>query len=155
MTSEGGPQPPIKRKADSAGVSRVVLFVRIVCVLILAGVGISTYLHYKAMKRAYRYNAHVVLREAWEHYRMHGIVTNPDPKVADVFVFTNSFRIQGTNYKCILGMLWGAEDGARHLVGITEEGITIWLENRNPPEVMEFNKSTVVPKIPMPTPPSP
>jgi hypothetical protein len=126
------------------------------CVLVVAAAGwIYLYLHSRAMDRAYRYNAHVVLREAWQHYRTYGTVTNPNPEVADVFSFTNYFNIQGTDYKCILGMLWGTEGSTKHLLGITEEGITLWLENTNAPEVMEFNRPTVVPKNPIPTPPSP
>lgn len=139
--SEGGQQPLDRRRVDSA----VVLFVRILCVLILAGIGISGYIHYKAMNRAYRYNAHYVLREAWRHYRTHGTITNPHPAVADVIPFTNHFRIQNTNYECILGMLWGTQGSDKHLVGITREGITLWLERTNAPEVMEFNRSSVVP----------
>jgi hypothetical protein len=116
----------------------VVLFVRILCVLILAGIGISAYLHYKAMKRAYRYNAHYVLREAWQDYRTQGTIINPR-----VFPFANHFRIQNTNYECILGMLW--QGNTNHLIGITREGITLWLERTNAPEVLEFNRSSVVP----------
>lgn len=137
MTCEGGQQPPNSRRVDSAAAGWVVLIVRILCVLILAGIGISAYLHYKAMKRAYRYNAHHVLREAWQHYRTHGTITN-----ARVIPLTNHFRIQNTNYECILGILWGTQGS---LVGITEEGITLWLERTNAPEVMEFNRSSVVP----------
>ena len=138
MTCEDGQQPLNRRRVDSAAAGRVVLIVRILCVLILAGIGISTYLHYKAMKRAYRYNAHYVLREAWQHYTTHGTITN-----ARVIPLTNHFRIQNTNYECILGMLW--QGNTKHLVGITREGITLWLERTNAPEVMEFNRSSVVP----------
>ncbi len=134
MTCEGGSQPLNKRGVDSA----VVLIVRIVCVLILAGFGISVYIHYKAMDRAYRYNAHSALQEAWQHYLTHGTITNPR-----VFPFTNNFRIQNTNYECILGMLW--QGNTNHLVGITREGITLWLERTNAPEVLEFNRSSTVP----------
>jgi hypothetical protein len=118
--------------------SAVVLIVRILCVLILAGFGISVCIHFKAMNRAYRYNAHYVLREAWQHFTTHGTITNPH-----VIPFTNHFRIQNTNYECILGMLW--QGNTNHLVGITREGITLWLERTNAPEVMEFNRSSVVP----------
>lgn len=143
MTCEGGPQPLNRRRGDSAVASWVVLFVRILCVLILAGFGIYAYIGYKAVNRAYRYNAHVVLQEAWQHYMTHGTITNPHPTVADVFPFTNHFRIQNTNYECILGMLW--QGNTNHLVGITREGITLWLEKTNAPEVMGFNRSSVVP----------
>ena len=51
MTCEGGPQPLNKRGVDSA----VVLIVRILCVLFLAGFGIYTYFGYKAANRTYRY----------------------------------------------------------------------------------------------------
>jgi hypothetical protein len=128
------PQPLNRRGVDNA----VVLIVRILGVLILAGFGLSVFIHYKAMNRAYRYNAHVVLQEAWHHYRTHGTITNPR-----VIPFTNHFRTQNTNYECILGILW--QGNTNHLVGITREGITLWLERTNAPEVMEFNRSSVVP----------
>ena len=134
MTCDGGPQPPNKRVVDSA----VVLIVRILCVLILAGFGIYVYTAYKAVNRTYRYNAHHVLREVWQHYRTDGTITN-----ARVFPLTNHFRIQNTNYECILGMLW--HGNTNHLVGITKEGITLWLERTNAPEGMEFNRSSAVP----------
>jgi hypothetical protein len=143
MTREGGSQPLNRQRGNSAVASGVVLLVRILCVLILAGFGISVCIHFKAMNRAYRYNAHVVLQKAWQHYRTHGTITNPYPAVADVFPFTNHYRIQNTNYECILGMLW--QGNTNHLVGITKEGITLWLERTNAPEVMEFNRSSVVP----------
>lgn len=128
MTCEGGP-PLNRRGVDSA----VVLIVRLLCVLILAGFGIYVYIGYKAVNRTYRYNAHYVLREAWQHYRIHGTITN-----ARVIPLTNHFRIQNTNYECILGMLW--QGNTNDLVGITKEGITLWLEKTNAPEVMEFNR---------------
>ena len=138
MTCEGGPQPLNKRGVDSA----VVLIVRILCVLFLAGFGIYTYFGYKAANRTYRYRSHYVLREAWQHYKTHGTISNPHPAV-DVFPFTNHFRIQNTNYECILGMLWHCD--SNQLVGITKEGITQWLERTNAPGVMEFNRLSVVP----------
>ena len=138
MTCEGGPQPLNKRGVDSA----VVLIVRILCVLFLAGFGIYTYFGYKAANRTYRYRSHYVLREAWQHYKTHGTISNPHPAV-DVFPFTNHFRIQNTNYECILGML--LQGNTNHLVGITKEGITLWLERTNVPKVLEFNRSSVVP----------
>lgn len=144
MIREGGSQPISRRRDNRAVDSAVVLIVRILCVLILAVFGISVWMHYKAMKRAYRYNAHVVLQKAWQHYKTHGTISNPHPAVADVFPFTNHFRIQNTNYECILGMLWHGD--SNQLVGITKEGITLWLERTNAPEVMEFNRTSVVPQ---------
>ncbi|MCS7090824.1 MAG: hypothetical protein RMN51_09130 [Verrucomicrobiota bacterium] len=107
MTCEGGPQVLHRRTVNSAAAGWLVLLVRILCVLILAGFGLGAYFRLKAMKRAYRYNAHVVLQKARQRYVTYGVITNPHPAVADVFPFTNHFRVQNTNYECVLGMWWG------------------------------------------------
>ncbi len=121
----------------SRGVAIVVL--ALLCVSILAGGWAYRYFHSKKMNRAYRYNAYSSLKLAHEHFRNFGIITNPGPASTQIFPFTNEFVIGKANYKCVLGMLWGGPDMNKSLLGVTEAGVVIWLEDTNAPKVMEFN----------------
>jgi hypothetical protein len=109
-------------------------------VLVLVSFALLVYHHHKAMSRAYRYNAHIAMLEAFRHYEAYGTITNPSSGAAHVFALTNQYTIHGTNYECVLGMVW--QGNSNHMVGITREGITLWLETGKTAEIMEFNRRT-------------
>jgi hypothetical protein len=95
-------------------------------------------LHRQAMMRAYKYNAYITLREAHEHFARYGTITSPSSH-AEIFYYSNRFVIDHDVYECVLGMLWGHPDVRRSLLGVTADGVILWLDDTNRPKIMEFN----------------
>jgi hypothetical protein len=104
-----------------------------------AGLYLLLYLHAKTMLRAYKISAHNAIQRSFQHYLTTGEITNFH-ELATVFIFTNCYTIKAKTHECVLGMLWGRPGDKRYLVAITKEGITLWLERTNAPEVMEFSR---------------
>jgi len=95
-------------------------------------------LHAKTMRRAYRLTAHNAIQRAFEYYSTTGTITNFH-ELATVFIFTNHYVIKGRDYQCVLGMWWGRPTNTkRDLIAITAEGVVLWFETTNKPQVLRF-----------------
>jgi hypothetical protein len=109
-----------------------------VCILVLVCIWIGGgYIHHAAMMRAAQYNAYLNLQQAYQHFIKDGVISNPSPG-ADIFPYTNTFLIQGTNYNCVLGMHWAPFSGDGSFMAITEEGVAIWSDTNGSPRIVTY-----------------